>query len=423
MRKTYSFFCMPVVAACLLLQSFSSCNKSRDDKPLGPAKDLILTATEKQKATRDNLFTFSLLQRATRTMPDGQNTLISPLSVSIALGMTANGANGETQAAFKQVLGFGNLNYEEVNSYYKKLLEELPALDPKTTLDIANSIWYRQGFSVLPGFLNVNRDYFSATVEELDFSSPDATERINGWVDQKTHGKIDKIIEEIPGDMVMYLINAIYFKGDWEQKFDKSKTRKVAFHRPSGTPLQTDFMNVEHRFRVLRNNEVSGVELPYGNDKYSMVMLLPAAGATVADLIELLNQDGVWNTWESQFSPVLTNLWVPKFKFSYENKLNDELIDLGLGIAFSGTADFTGINPDGRLQISEVKHKSFIEVHEEGTEAAAVTSVGIELTSMPQIHQLTLDRPFLFLIREKGNGLILFAGQLNDPSSEENKAP
>lgn len=422
MKKTKLFFYTAMGAACLLLSSISACDKSPDDKP-GPAKDLVLTAAEQQKAARDNRFTFSLLGQSAVTMPAQQNTLLSPLSVSIALGMTANGANGETQAAFKQVLGFGDLNYEEINSYYKKLLEELPALDPKTTLDIANSIWYRQDFSVLPGFLNVNRDYFNAAVEALDFGSPAAPARINGWVDQKTRGKIDKIIDRIPGDMVMYLINAIYFKGDWEQQFDKSKTRKMEFRRPAGAPLQTDFMNAEHTFRVLRNGDVAGIELPYGNDKYSMVILLPAEGKTVADLTERLSQDGIWDTWTGQFSPVKTNLWMPKFRFSYENILNDELESLGLGVAFGGGADFTGINPDGRLQISEVKHKSFIEVNEEGTEAAAVTSVGIELTSMPQVYQLTLDRPFLFLIREKNNGLILFAGQLNDPSSEENKAP
>lgn len=407
-----------------ILLPLLSCEKYYETTGPDTGKDLMLTAEEQQKAAADNRFTLDLFREATAGIPGDQNALLSPLSASLVLAMTSNGARGETLEAMHRALRFEGFSPEMVNSYHQKLLANLPLLDPKTQLDIANSIWYRQGFSVLPAFLDINNKHYQATVEALDFAQPDALDRINGWVDAKTKGKIPEIIDQIPANAVMYLINAIYFKGDWEQKFDKSKTRKMHFHCASGKKLETDFMNVGHTFPVLRNQHVTGIELPYGNRKYSMVILLPADGTTPQDLIEALNQESGWETWASQFDTIKTNLWMPKFKFSYENKLNDELTQLGMSVAFNRQqADFTGINAGGNLFIDEVKHKSFIEVNEKGTEAAAVTSVGIVLTSAPQVYSLTVDRPFLFLIRGMSTGLILFMGQVNDPSAEENVAP
>ena len=402
--------------------SLVACDKANPEK-LGAGKDLVLTAVEQEKAGTDNLFAFELFRTATTDLGANENALLSPLSVSIALAMTNNGAVGETRQAIERTLKFEGFSTEDINAYYQKLLTDLPALDPKTTLEIANSIWYRQGFNVLPDFLDVNRAFYRADVSALDFSAPNAKDIINDWVSNKTKKKIPTIIDaDIPSELVMYLINAVYFKGAWEQRFDKSATKKGTFTRQDGSPLQTDFMHVKHSFNVGATEDVEAIELPYGNKKYSMVVLKPRNDINPAQLIEELHDTDTWPTLVSRFQYRETQLALPKFKFSYENKLNDELIDMGMGIAFGSSADFSGIGGERNLLISEVKHKSFIEVNEEGTEAAAVTSVGIELTSIgPQVYVFNIDRPFLFAIREVNTGLILFVGQVNDPSVEETK--
>jgi len=420
MNRLINYYRTSLVVAVLF--SFISCDKTAPEK-LEPGRDLVLTVAEQQKAESDNRFAFELFRKATADLKPDQNALLSPLSISTALAMTSNGAAGQTREAIENTLKFGELDREAINAYYQKLMVDLPALDPKTTLDIANSIWYRQGFQVLPAFLDVNRTYYKADVSALDFGDPNAPNVINDWVNNKTKKKIPTIIDGgIPGDMMMYLINAVYFKGAWEQRFDKAATKKGTFTLPDGTSLETDFMHVKHTFNIAATNKIEAIELPYGDKKYSMVVLKSKAEVTPAQLMETLVDGEMWQTMVGAFHPVEADLSFPKFKFSYENKLNDELTEMGMGVAFSNAADFSGINADGNLSISEVKHKSFIEVNEEGTEAAAVTSVGIVLSATPQTYVFNVDRPFLFAIREMSTGLILFIGQVNNPSVEQTKS-
>lgn len=400
--------------------SLAACEKAKPEK-LGQGKDLILTAVEQEKAESDNRFAFELFLTATASLGTNENAMLSPLSVGMALAMTNTGAIGETRNAIEKALKFDGFDAAAINAYYQKLAADLPQLDPRTTLDIANSIWYRQGFDVLPDFLDVNREFYKAEVNALDFADPGAPGVINDWVSSKTKKKIPTIIEGgIPGDMMMYLINAVYFKGAWEQRFDKKQTEKGTFTRANGTTLQTDFMHVKHTFNVAATEAVEAIELPYGDKKFSMVVLKPRDGIDLAQLSEKLKETDLWTTLASSFYSRETQLALPKFKFSYENKLNDELADMGMGIAFTPGADFSGISA-APLAISEVKHKSFIELNEEGTEAAAVTSVGVVMTSLPQVYTFNADRPFLFAIREMNTGLILFIGQVNDPSVEVTK--
>ena len=395
----------------------SSCDKAAPEKP-GPGKELMLTAAEQEKALQNNLFAFELFRKATSRLQAGDNALLSPLSISAALAMTNNGAVGETRTAIEKTLKFEGMDAEAINTYYQKLIEDLPALDPRITLTMANSIWYRQGFQVLSAFLDANRTHYQADVSALDFADPGAPTVINDWVSNKTKKKIPTIIEgDIPDDMMLYLINAVYFKGAWEQRFDKSATQKGGFVLPGGASLQTDFMHLKHAFKVAETDEIEAIELPYGDRKYSMVVLKPKGDRTPAQLSALLTDGEAWETMVRRFQTRSTDLSFPKFTFSYENRLNDELTDMGMGMAFSDVADFSGISTEQTLTLSEVKHKSFVEVNEEGTEAAAVTSVGAFTTSAPtKPYVFTVDRPFLFVIREMGTGLILFIGQVNDPS-------
>ena len=416
MMKPFTHYGVLLISVATI--SLAACDKADRDK-LGAGKDLILTAVEQEKVGKDNRFAFELFRIATAGLQADENALLSPLSVSMALAMTNNGAAGETRTAIEKALMFDGFTGEDINAYYQKLAADLPALDPKTTVDIANSIWYRQGFDVLPDFLDVNRTFYKADVSALDFADPGAPNVINDWVSNKTKKKIPTIIDgAIPADMIMYLINAVYFKGAWEQRFDKSATQKGTFTRLGGAPLQTDFMHVKHTFNVAATDDVEAIELPYGNKKFSMIVLKPRGDGTLAQVMEKFTDSDLWATLVSSFYARETQLALPKFKFSYENQLNDELTGMGMGIAFTPSADFSGISEASNLAISEVKHKSFIEVNEEGTEAAAVTSVGVIMTSLPQIYTFNVDRPFLFAIREMNTGLILFIGQVNDPSVE-----
>lgn len=390
------------------------------DSPKGEAlQNLNFTAKEEQKLAQDNAFTFKLFNEALDKAEPAENILMSPVSASMALAMLNNGAKGETREAIDQTLMFDGFSEEEINTYYQKIVQVLPNLDSNTTLDIANSIWYRQGFQAKPAFIDMNKTFYQAEVSALDFSSPAAPTTINDWVSDNTQGKIPKIIDDISSDMVMYLINAIYFKGSWQEKFDSQRTAKMPFSRPDGTTVEADFMNVKKKFNIVQNGQVQGIELPYGNGQFSMFVFMPKGSGTIKDFVKKFDDADFVADMYSGFSKRETNLFLPKFKFDYQNTLNDELERLGMGIIFTDRADLSGI-ADESLLVSEVKQKAFIEVNEEGTEAAAVAGVGVSVTSMPIVQSLKFDEPFVFVIRENNCGLILFTGAVNDPLRETN---
>jgi serpin B len=395
------------------LLSLISCNKEVIKKDPIPIQ---ITQKAQEILSASNQFGFEMLQKVYDE--DGnKNLMISPLSITQALSMTYNGAKGETQMAFENVLHFSGQTTEEVNQAALDLTNALLEVDSKVDISIANSIWYREDFSVEQDFININQTYYNAEVSELDFINPASKDIINNWVDDKTNHKIEKIVDNISGDDVMFLINAIYFKGVWKAEFDKGDTEDEPFYLANGTTKNTSMMKIENDFSVSLEQTYSAIELPYGQGNYSMVVLLPNDDSSLNELIDQLDNEE-WNAlMQNLGEPTSWNIELPKFKFEYENKLNNELTDLGLGIAFSDLADFTGINKDGGLVISRVKHKTFIEVNEEGTEAAAVTSVAVSLTSVgPNTNTFAVDHPFLFVIKEKYTNAILFMGTVIDPS-------
>lgn len=415
-----SFFALSLTT----LLAVSSCDKNNSNQHAG--KDLALNASEMEIVGKSNQFALHLFHESLTNLPENENALVSPLSIQAALAMTWQGTKGQTHEAIAEAIGLHGVDTDLINSYFKKLINDLPALDPKTRLDIANSIWYRQGFDVIPAFLDVNRSFYQAEVHALDFDDPAAADRINQWVKTNTNNKIEKIVNQLDRDLVMLLVNAVYFKGSWAQEFEESDTYSDEFRYGAehAQVTQARYMKADFTYPYISTSEFEAVELPYGDNKYSMLVIKPRDGVRPAELIQTLSNEAAWTTrldTEAMTSRKMI-LSLPKFKFSYANKLNDELTNLGMGIAFTPAADMTGINAGGQLMISEVNHKTFIEVNEEGTEAAAVTSVGVVLTSAgPQPLQLKLDRPFLFAIREKSSGLIIFMGQMNNPNSESTK--
>ncbi len=395
-----------------------SCENEDGPKPDLKPKQIEVTPETRQLIDSDNQFGFELMQKIVESQDETANTMISPVSVSLALAMTYNGAAGETRKAMEETLHLNELSTEQVNEAYQSLMESLLSVDEKVTMEIANSIWYRQEFHVEQDFIDVNKEYYDAGVSALDFDSPEAVDIINNWVAEKTHDKIPEIIETIDPLDVMFLINALYFNGKWKYQFDEEKTTEEPFYLQDGSQIQTDMMVTETDLRYHRNDLFQAVELPYGRGNYSMVCFLPAQDHQPDDIIAAMNNEN-WNQWMANLDTTGIELHLPKFKFEYKKKLNEMLKLLGMEEAFNPEkSDFSGINPDRKdLYISEVLHKTFVEVDEKGTEAAAVTSVTMTVTSIGGggTRVLRFDRPFVFAIREVTTNTIVFMGKLEEP--------
>ncbi len=370
-----------------------------------------LTDGEKQVVDADVHFGLDLF-RAVSEEDARKNVFISPLSVSMALGMTLNGAVGETKGQMQETLALAGLSDAEINEAYRSLIDLLQGLDPMVVFEIANSIWHRQEFDVEPEFLDTNEAYFDAEVAALDFDSPSAVATINGWVGEKTHGKIEEILDSIDRDVVMYLINAIYFNGTWTYEFDRDATEQRPFTSIDGEQRDVPMMEQEGDLPYFESEDAQVVDLPYGDSLYSMTVVLPREGRDVEAIVAGLDRE-TWDEWTGGLQTRGVSLRLPRFRLEYELQMKNVLSAMGMEIAFDDRrANFTRINPDGGLYISEVKHKTFVEVDEEGTEAAAVTSVEVGIVSVPVYVPVYVDRPFVFVIRERHSGTILFMGKV-----------
>lgn len=389
-----------------------------------------LTAAETHLVAVNNDFAFRLFREVAHQGGPTQNLFISPLSVAMALGMTYNGAAGTTQQAMQSTLGLESMSLQEINRSYRGVIDLLRGLDPRVDFTLANSIWYRQDFTFNQSFFDTTRVYFDAAVRGLDFASPTAGPTINAWVNDQTRGKIPSIVpDEIPSDIVMYLINAVYFKGDWVVQFDRSRTAPAPFTLADQSTATVQMM----RFKAPAPVRVGGafypppsgsnplvLDLRYGGGAYSMTIVMPWDPAGMDALVAGLTLQQ-WNAWIAALDSTTAFVSLPKFKLEYQLGLNDVLSALGMSVAFvpcpgvGDCADFTGMRSIRDLYISEVMHKTFVDVNEEGTEAAAATSVGMAVASAPP--SVVVDRPFLFAIRERFSGTILFMGRVMNPAA------
>lgn len=391
----------------LSLLMFAACEQP--DVKLKDAEPIPLKAGMEKRVQQDNAFAFDLFRQVLINNADEKNIFISPLSVSIALGMVWNGANGETKTEMETALKMSGMTEDEINEYYQIMLSALPEVDPSTKLNIANSIWYREGFPVKDEYLKVNSDYFNAEVRELDFAKPDALSIINGWCAEKTNNLIKNPLDKISADAMMYLINAIYFKGIWVKKFEKD-TYKANFFAEGGNTVQVDMMQQKDTFGYREDEMAQYLDLPYGNKAFSMTVILPSEGKTTDEVLETLDTEK-WDNIINGFSTHEVQVYLPKFKTTGKYELKEPLIQMGMVKAFSDQADFSNIS-DIDLLISRIIHSTYCDVNQEGTEAAAVTVVEFELTSMPMNYIFNANRPFIFVIREKSTGVILFMGKM-----------
>ncbi len=397
----------------------SSCNQAEEVND--PVKNIELDKKSAQLIEADNAFGFDLF-RELRENSEEENILVSPLSVSLALGMAYNGAAGETKAEMEQAMKLNGLTPEEINQSYKMLIAALQSLDEKVIFEIADAIFYAKGFAVKQNFIDLNSTYYNAEVEALDFSKTATVETINDWVAEKTRDKILTIIETLSPYDRMILLNAIYFYGTWAVEFDEDGTKLNRFYRNDGGQPEVAMMSKEDKLEYTSNEIFSAVKLPYGSGQYNMVVMLPNNGHTSADLIAELNNKN-WKEWMGEYSThenVVISM--PRFKFAYQSNLNDVLASMGMKKAFSSSeADFSEISEEF-LYISRVIHKTYIDVNETGTEAAAVTAVVFTTTSIepgPAKLYFTVNKPFVFAISEKDTDAILFIGEVQNPEYED----
>ncbi len=402
------------------ITGFISCSKENPgQEPDLTPKSLNLTAMGPEVIANGNDFGVELFTKVARE--ENKNLMLSPLSASAALTMLLNGCNGDTYNQLKETLKYpANMTMGEINEVYRSLVAQLLVIDPKVKLALANAIFYRQNFSVKGPFLNTMSTDFDAEIAGLDFSLPSALTTINKWASDNTNGKIPKVLNEISGDAVMFLMNALYFKGDWSYQFDEELTSNKPFYTDGSNSVDVSTMKGDVGSRVTSGTDYKAIELPYGCTNFTMVVVVP--GGTLSDFIASFDAEK-WSTITSAFDDQeefgKLTVYMPKYKFSYEKYLNDQLQSMGMLDAFiPGVANLSGIS-DASIFVSFVKQNTFVEVDEKGTEAAAVTTIGIETTSFPpQPREFVIDKPFVFAIRERTTNALLFIGQVVNPLNQ-----
>jgi serpin B len=394
--------------------AFLSCKKDDQTPNLTP-KTIELTSKSTEVIAHSNEFGIELFTKT--AVEENQNLMLSPLSASTALTMLLNGCGGDTYTQLKSTLKYPqNMTMAEVNEAYNSLIGQLLEADPKVTLSLANAIFYRNGFAVKSTFLNTMSNDFDAHIEGLDFGSSTALSKINKWASDNTNGKIPKVLDDISAQAVMFLMNALYFKGDWSYQFDKSFTDDRSFNFENGTSANVPTMLGEVGARFAQGENYQAIELPYGRTNFTMILIVPSE--TLASFYNGFTND-VWESITSSLDGYpefgMAEVYMPKFKFSYEKVLNDQLTSMGMIDAFEPSlADLSGI-ADASIYVSFVKQNTFVDVNEEGTEAAAVTTIGVELTSAPGPKIFKVDKPFVFAIRERTTNTLMFIGQVTDP--------
>lgn len=357
---------------------------------------------------------FTVLQN---TQPK-QNTFISPMSIAAALAMTYNGARNETQQAMADTLGVPGMARDQFDQLNSAVLKSLADAGPSVDLAIANSLWARADIPFVPAFMATVRTAYRAELANVNFLAPGTCARINQWVESATRNRITNLVkqQDLTEDTLLIVINAIYFKGTWEKTFDRDATQQLPFTHADGTVRPHPLMAQSGTYRYYQDEHVQIVRLPYGTGRLSMRVILPARGSSVAAVLATLDE-AQWRAWNDALVSKEGTIKLPRFKMEYEAELSTALSALGMGIAFDrNRADFSGMATiRERICISAVRHKAFVEVNEEGTEAAAATAVVMMRVTavMPtERFMMVCDRPFLFAVCDDETGMVLFLGSV-----------
>lgn len=389
------------------------CERNNNGPSEKSPKQIELTGKAADVILKSNDFGVDLF-KAVATDDAGENLMLSPLSASAALTMLLNGCDNTTYNQIRDMLGYENLTIDEINEAYSSLIVQLLTADEQVELSLANAVWYRQGFQVKPSYLEAMQNDFGAHIQGLDFSAPSALVTMNQWASDNTNGKIDHVIDEISAEAVLFLMNALYFKGMWTAQFKAENTFAAPFLHDDGTSTNVPTMHGLIPVKAIEDDDCRAVELFYGRKNFSMVIVVPDEDIeTFVQNLDAAKLHGITGSLDDQLQLMEMDVSLPKFSFEYEKRLNDQLAALGMTDAFNpGIADLSKI-ADAGLFVSFVKQNTFVDVNEEGTEAAAVTTIGVELTSV--MEQFVVDKPFLFAIREQTTNTMLFIGQVFNP--------
>lgn len=448
MKKTMFLFAVAAMCYACNVQVLNPDPKNTETHDWGNgngndvAVELRLTAQQQQMLEKSNDFSLNLLRQVYASETEHENVIISPLSASMALSMLANGADGETLNQVKDALGFGEWSDEDVNEFNKLMMNALPRLDTCTRMTLANSLWLQTGFPVKDDFVNINKLSFNAEVQNVDFTDPATADLINKWAADHTNDLIKKVVSaDMIAECVTLLANALYFKGVWADKFDKELTQEMDFTSSKKVVQRVDMMckQGDMKYRYLSDKKAQLLELDYLGGAYCMDILLPAEDTDIPTLLSKISADEM-HTWEDKYWPEIET-WVydidkeeevamtvrsleevkvqmPKFTLRYERELNDDLKALGMKDMFSASvANFSRLSKIPTY-VSLVKQNTFMSVDEAGTEAAAVTVIGVSGISEiePKIPEMYMNRPFVLFIREKQFGTILFGGVIGNPN-------
>ena len=401
----------------LLCLPFVACNDDVEDPASPTLQPIELNATEKEMAAQQGDFASTLSLELCRQLGGEKtdNWLVSPFSLQCALGMLSNGAAEETHDEILYALGLSQYSQEEVNAYFKKLIEGLHTVNSAITVKTANSVWGNAGVPLKEDFQKMNIENYSAMVSQLDFSDPSAVDQINAWCNQTTEGLIPSILEEVNPTATVYLLNSLYFKARWESEFAPEKTQEGDFTTSSGKVIKAHFMQTQRMAAYVENEWFTSTSLSYLNDSYVMRLILPQPKIGIDQVLQALSEsDG--NLWKNVVLAEI-NLKMPRFTLENKMDLTPTLQALGMKKAFSGGADFSSMS-DVATYISLVQQATRLKVDEEGSEGAAVTVIGGETSpGMPEEKvDFFLDRPFLFQILEPATGTVLFMGQVGTPA-------
>lgn len=405
------------LAGAGLLMVVAGCGTSQENGNLAIAEAVDFGTTDYERIVAPtNDLAYELLDKI-ETDDDG-NVFFSPTSLWMALAIVYNGADGETKTEMAEAMQAQGIDVSDMNKANASLMTALNKDSDDIQLTIANSIWLNNDFNLQKDFAKRTEDYFNAETQQIDISSSDASKKINDWVKKATNSKIDKMVDNpLDSDFVGLVLNAIYFKGDWTYPFDKKLTEKRTFHLENGTEKVVPFMKLQRKFYYMAGNGFQAVKLPYADDEMSMTVVLPDENIGMKDFKSTLSAEN-WELFQTDFNESEGTVLLPKFKMEYETELNGALEALGMTSAFTENADFNHmVEGDANLFISTVKQKTYIDVNEKGTEAAAVTGVQVDMASAPADgpFHMEMDRPFFLMITDEETGVVLFVGYIANP--------
>lgn len=413
-----------IVTVLASLVTMPSCKKiDKNDRSVDPGNPINISTEIYQQEVIDssNKFAFDLFKSILSDTKGTDNIMISPFSISSALSMTLNGATGKTFEDMKKALRLDGKTLDQINATYLKLMKEMVPVDERVILEIANSVWVEKRLNVKQKFITDLKDWYKAEGRGIDVTDPEAVSMVNNWIAEKTHDKITDMLDKLDPDLAMLLINAVYFNGKWRYQFNKSETKEEPFNITASTSKIIPMMHQVENLKVAKDNKLTIVDIPYGQGNYSMLVVLPDAELNTSQAFASITPSK-WSEWMDLLTYNIhkVELSIPRFKYQYKRLLNNDLINMGMDIAFSGWATFGNISDQG-LRINRVIHQSFIENNEEGTEAAAATIVEMTFTTAgptpePKVWKVDIDRPFLYFIHETSTGTILFMGRVYDPT-------